>query len=145
MTSRAYNLEKTINKIRSLTPNHPEYQVKKEKTHTQRQWEYQMRYQEHKENLRKKSTRLKKREEEIVETFADFDKILQEETQKKFRKRWSRLSKLSKIDRLMDYYDKTKEEIMKIFDKIEDKKVEYNESEGKINKINIDNIFENNE
>ena len=142
MSSRAYNLEKTINKIRNLTPNHPGYQVERKKTHTQRQWEYQMKYQSHKENLRKKSTRLSNKEEEIVETFADFDKILQEETQKKFHKKWSRLSKLSKIDRLMDYYDKSKEEIMKILDKIEDKKVEYNETEGKINKINIDNIFE---
>ena len=143
MTSRSYNLEKTLKRIRNLTPNHPGYQIEREKTHTQKQWEYKMKYQQHKENLRKKSTRLSNKEEEMVDTFEDFDKLLQEETQKKFRKKWSRLSKVSKIDRLMDYYDKSKAEIMKILDKIEDKKVEYNESEGKINKINIDNIFEN--
>ena len=136
------NTEKIINEIRSLTPNYPGYIHKKEKTYTQKQWEYNMKVSSTKENLRKKSTRLSDKQEEIV-SLDELDKILDIESKKVYTKKWSRLGKNFKINRLMEYYDKSFEEVMKVYDQINNKDVEYDETNGKIKNIN-NNIFKDN-
>ena len=136
-------IEETLKKIREQTPNHSQYQIQKEreKTFTQKQWDYNMKQTKAKENLRKKSTRLKKREEIIVKSFDDLDRLLDIESQKAYTKKWNRLGKRFKINRLMDYYDKTMIEISKVYDSIDNKDVEYDDKKGVIIKINNNNIF----
>lgn len=136
-------IDDTIEKIRKLTPNHPDYVIKrKEKTFTQKQWQYNMKVSQAKENLRKKSTRLSTREEEVVSSLEDLDRLLEEENQILYKKKWSRLGKRLKVNRLMTYYGVSFDKILDIYDKIKDKDVEYSESEGRIKKINVKNIFE---
>lgn len=135
-------IETILDDIRSLTPNHPTYQyIRKEETYTQKQWAWQMKVSQSKENLRKKSTRLDKKKE-VIATLDDLDKILNIESKKQYTKKWKRLGKRFKINRLMDYYDKSYQEIMKIYNKINHNDIDYDEKEGKIKNIN-NNIFEN--
>ena len=141
MYSRNYT-EEVLEDIRKLTPNHPDFKFKRDdKTYTQKQWRYNLNSTQAKENLRKKSTRLSKKEEYIVTTFEDFDRALNLESKNVYTKKWNRLGKRFKINRLMDYYNKTMEEILKIFNKIKNKDVEYDEKEGKILNISDNNIF----
>lgn len=142
MYSRNYT-EQVLEDIRKLTPNHPDFKYKREdKTYTQKQWRFNLNASQAKETLRKKSTRLSNKEEHIVTTFDDFDRALNLESKTVYTKKWKRLGKRFKINRLMDYYNKSMEEILKILDKIKDKNVEYDEKEGKIlNIISDNNIF----
>jgi hypothetical protein len=134
------NIEQILYNIRKMTPNHPDLKMDKEKTYTQKQWQFKMKVAESKENLRKKSTRLDTREEEIITSLDDLDKLLNIETQKMYTKKWKRLSKEFKINSLMNYYNKPIEDILKIYDKIKDNEVEYDEKIGKIKNI-TNNIF----
>ena len=140
--SRLNYTEQVLENIRKLTPNHPDFKFKREdKTYTQKQWRYNLNLNRMKENLRKRSTRLSTKEEHIVTTFEDFDRALNLESKSVYTKKWKRLSKRFKINRLMDYYNKSLEEILKIYSKINDKIVEYDEKEGKILNISDNNIF----
>ena len=134
------NIEQVLENLRSLTPNHPDFHVFHKQTYTQKQWKYQMKTSQGKENLRKKSTRLSTRQEVNVATIDDLDKILNIESNKSYTKKWKRLGKRFKINRLMDYYGKNMEEILKVYEKIEPKDVEYDEKQGKIISI-VKDIF----
>lgn len=142
MYSQNYT-EQVLEDIRKLTPNHPDFQYKRQdKTYTQKQWRFNLNAAHAKESLRKKSIRLSNREEYIVTTFDDFDRALNLESKTVYTKKWKRLGRRFKINRLMDYYNKTMEQILKIVDKIKNKNVEYDEKEGKIlNIISDNNIF----
>jgi len=133
------NIEEKINIIRKLTPNHPDYIVKKDKTYTQKQWQYNMKLSQAKENLRKKSTRLSTREQEIVSTFDDLDKLLKEESLFMYKKKWSKLGKRYKVNRLMVYYGKSYSKILEVYNqfKDKDKEIDYDEGEGRIKEIKI--------
>lgn len=141
------HIEEVIKQIRRLTPNHPDYinekaeNIPENKTYTQKQWEFSMKRSQSIENLRKKSSRLKKREDTIISSLNDLDKILEEESQNMYKKVWKKLSKRFKVNRLMEYYGKTDNEILKVFDKFDNKYIEYDENVGKIKKITIKNIF----
>jgi len=131
------NIEETINIIRKLTPNHPDYIVKKGKTFTQKQWQYNMKLAQAKENLRKKSTRLSTREQEVVSSFDDLDRLLEEESLLMYKKKWSRLGKRYKVNRLMVYYGKSYSKILDFYDEFKDKDIDYDEVEGRIKDIKI--------
>ena len=141
------NTQETIERIRKLTPTHPDhpnYSIKRtEKTFTHKQWQYNMKVSRAKENLRKKSTRLSTRNEEVVSTFSDLDKLLEEESMLMYKKKWSRLGKRYKVNRLMIYYGESYNKILEIYDKIKEKDIEYSEEEGRIKNITVKNIFEN--
>ena len=129
------NIKQVLEKIRALTPNYPDNYGEKKQTYTQKKWKFQMKVAQSKENLRKKSTRLSKREEKTVATIDDLDKLLNIESTKMYTKKWRRLTRMFKINRLMNYYGKTMEEILKVYDQIKEKDVEYDEKVGKIKNI----------
>lgn len=131
----------TIKNIRNLTPNYPGYNIKKGETYTQKQWKFKMKVSQNKENLRKKSVRLSTKDEEIVSSLSDLDKILEEQTELQYKKKWTRLGKRYKINRLMMYYGKSHEMILEVYDKIQSKDVEYDEGDGRIKKITVKDIF----
>lgn len=137
------SIDEIIDNIRKLTPNHPGYTIEHKQTYTHKQWQFNLKVSQNKENLRKKSKRLSTREEEIVSTFDDLDRLLEEESETIYKKKWSRLGKRYKINRLMIYYNKSTNQILEIYDKIKDTDVEYSESEGRIKKITVKNIFKN--
>lgn len=135
-------IERTVHNIRSLTPNHPDFQYKRqEATYTQKQFHYNFKLHQAKENLRKKSTRLSSRQENIVTTFDDLDRALNLKSNQAYTKKWKRLGRRFKINRLMDYYNRSIEDILKIYDKLRNDEVEYDEKEGKIINISNYNIF----
>lgn len=132
-----------IMKLHNLTPD--EYinnKKSKEQTYTQKQWQFNMNASMAKENLRKKSTRLNTRQEEILTNYDELDKLLNLESTTVYTKKWRRLNKRFKINRLMDYTNKSMIECRNILDKLNDKDIEYDEKEGKIQniKIDLDNI-----
>lgn len=140
-------IESIIEEIRKLTPNHPDYInekiIEQNKTYTQKQWEFSMKRSQGIEHLRKKSTRLKRREETIISSLNDLDKILEEESLLIYKKDWKKLNKRLKINRLMNYYGKLYNEILIVFDKFNNKDIEYDKSLGEIKNITVKNIFEN--
>lgn len=141
--SKLNYIDQVLYDIRKLTPNHPDFQYKREdKTYTQKQWRYNLNIASTKEKIRKKSSRLSDREEHIVTTFDDLDKALNLVSKTVYTKKWKRLGKRFKINRLMAYYDKSMEEILKIYDKIRNEDIEYDEKEGKILNIKIDINFD---
>ena len=130
MTSN--NIEQVLYNIRRLTPNHPNYSIKREETFTHKQWKYNMALTAMKENTRKKSTRLSTRVEEKITSIDDLNKLLDIESRKQYTKKWNKLTKIFKINRLMTYYNKSFDEILKVFATINDRDVEYDETTGKI-------------
>ena len=133
-------IEEVLENIRKLTPNISKSTINKKKTFTQTQWEFNMKRFQSKENLRKKSTRLRGGDYEIV-TLDVLDKLLEIESKTNFTKKWEKLEKKFKINLLMDYYGKSLIEINSIFDKLDNNDIEYDERLGKIINIANKNIF----
>lgn len=141
-------VKEVIDNIRGFLSNEEEkdystYEEQfKKKTYTQKQWEYKMKATQMKENLRKKSTRLQKYEQEMT-NLDNLEKMLEEEEELMYKRSWKKLLKNQKINRLIEYYEQPYEKILQIYTKIKDKDVNYDESEGKIKNIDVKNIFEN--
>jgi len=136
-------VEKIIEEIRNLTPNRPEISINKNQTYTHKQWTYNMKFERTKENLRKKSTRLQTREDNYLDSFDQLDKLLEQDTIKSYQKKWEKLSKRDKINRIMIYYGKSMDEIVKVYDKlINEGQIIYDKKCGKIENIIVNNIFD---